>query len=167
MMPQAMPQALPEAMPTAMPNAMLAAMHERTDERTNEESGSVTYKLTTESRATSNKESIKCQDCGERQARARGVCNRCYQRRLSNGTVAELPRVNHRHDVETCGICDEVQALAEYGWSAEAIVTAIGRHPEHIDRHLRRWAPQLQPIIAPAARKARANRKTNRNGKRS
>jgi len=144
---------------TSIAPSISQAMHVRTDERTNEECSSVTFKLTTESRASSGKESIKCQDCGERQARARGVCNRCYQRRLSNGTVAELPRVNHRHTIETCGICDEVQALAEYGWSAEAIVTAIGRCAEHIDRHLRRYAPHLRHITVDAARAERATRK--------
>jgi len=144
---------------TSITPSISQAMHVRTDGRTNEESGSVTLKLTTESRASSGKESTNCLDCGERQARARGVCNRCYQRRLSNGTVAELPRVNHRHDVETCGICDEVASLHGYGWSAEAIVTAIGRHPEHIDRHLRRWAPHLRHITVDAARAERAARK--------
>jgi hypothetical protein len=136
-------------------------MHVRTDGRTNEESRSADSKLTTESRASSDKESAKCLDCGERTPKHRGVCHRCYERRRAAGTRDELPRKNYRHEPEACGICDEVAALHAHGWDAHTIVTAIGLHPEYVARHVKRWTPHLLPLVIDAAR-ASANERSRK-----
>lgn len=78
-----------------------------------------------------------CASCGGRPAHdtqhaARGLCNRCYQRHLRNGTIERFPRRLRRYTE----VVDEYRFLTAAGFTRQQVADALGLHIRSIERAL-------------------------------
>lgn len=102
--------------------------------------------------------------CG-RERYARGWCHAHYQRWRRLGDVLPSKAVGYRqgsdrkgihsHDGR-CLVCTEVPAL--YPDDPTEVARRIGRNPEAMHRHIRRWLPEYADWSRPASNAARLAR---------
>ena len=94
----------------------------------------------------------------DRRVHARGLCATHYKRLLRMGQIradAGIGTLTQRH-TETCPICTEVPLLHPY--DPTEVARRIGRNPEAMHKHIRRWLPEFADWSRRASNAARAAR---------